>query len=319
MRIKFLLLSALCSAGLAVCARGAAMPKKILVVSVTTGFRHSAIPLSEKILSQLAEKSGAFTLDFLEQPPGRPAPVKHPAPLKPGATAEQQAAYQAGLQAAAVAEKSQASQNAAWNDQLKAALVKLSPANLQNYDAVIFDSTTGDLPIPDQEGFLNWIRQGHAFIGIHAATDTFHHWPGYIDMLGAEFVKHGAQVAVECLNMDPKHPSTAPLPPRWAINQEEIYNFRSYDPAKVHELLALDKSPLNNAPGHFPLSWCKMYGQGRVFYTALGHREDLWDPSPALPGRKNTPEMAAQFQQTLLGGIKWALGLEPGDATPQPH
>ena len=292
----------LCSSCFALGARAADSPKKVLVVTVTTGFRHSSIPLSEKIIRQLAEKSGAFTVDFVEQPPGKPALPKRPAPLKPGASAEQQAAYQAALQAASAGEKAQAGALIAWDEKLKGALQKLSPENLKNYDAVIFDSTTGDLPIPDKPGFLDWIKEGHAFIGIHAATDTFHGWPEYLDMVGGEFVKHGAQIAVECINMDPKHPATAHLPQRWPLNQEEIYNFRGYDSSKVHELLTLDRSPLDKSPGHYPIAWCKMYGAGRVFYTALGHREDLWDTDPALPGRKNSPEMAAQFQQMIARG-----------------
>jgi type 1 glutamine amidotransferase len=57
---------------------------------------------------------------------------------------------------------------------------------------------------------------------------------------------------------------------------------------------------------------------GRVFYTSLGHREDIWDPTwDGKGGRKNSPETAKAFQQHLLGGIKWALGLEKGDAKPQ--
>ena len=63
------------------------------------------------------------------------------------------------------------------------------------------------------------------------------------------------------------------------------------------------------------LSWCKRFGTGRVFYTALGHREDLWDKEFAR--RSNSPEITGQFNQHLLGGILWALGLAPGDATPQ--
>jgi hypothetical protein len=51
--------------------------------------------------------------------------------------------------------------------------------------------------------------------------------------------------------------------------------------------------------------WCRDCGKGRVFYTGLGHRDDVW----------NNP----LFQQHLLGGIKWAMGLEPGDATPNPR
>ncbi len=94
---------------------------------------------------------------------------------------------------------------------MKAALQKLSPETLKNYDGVVFASTTGDLPIPDKQGFLDWIKAGHAFIGIHAASDTFHGWPGYIEMLGGEFEHHGPQLSVECLNEDPQHPANAAL------------------------------------------------------------------------------------------------------------
>src|SRR5256886_15569690 len=42
-----------------------AAPKRVLVVTVTKGFRHSSIPTAEKVLGELAQKSGAFTLDFV--------------------------------------------------------------------------------------------------------------------------------------------------------------------------------------------------------------------------------------------------------------
>ena len=274
-----------------------AAPKRLLVVTTTTGFRHSSIPTAEKILAQLGKDSGEFTVDFVHQPPGKPANVK------PDATAEEKAVFVAA--------------EAAWNERLKAALQKLSPENLKNYDGVVFASTTGDLPIPDPQGFLDWIKAGHAFIGIHAASDTFHHWPGYIDMLGGEFEHHGAQLSVECLNQDPQNPADAPLPKVWTIHQEEIYQFKNYDPAKVHELLVLDQRPQEpRTPGHYPVSWCKHYGQGRVFYTSLGHREDIWDAAPDLKGRKNPPETSKLYQAHVLGGIEWALGLK-GSGTAQ--
>jgi len=156
-----------------------AAPKKLLVVTTTTGFRHSSIPTAEKILAQLARDSGEFTVDFVEQPPGHPA-VGFPPKSSPEASEADQAAFAAA--------------EAAWNDKLKAVLQKLSPESLAHYDGVIFASTTGDLPIPDPQGFLNWIKAGHAFIGIHAASDTFHHWPDFAAMLGGEFQHHGPQV-----------------------------------------------------------------------------------------------------------------------------
>ena len=42
--------------------------KKVLVVTATTGFRHSSIATAEKVLGQLAELSGAFTVDYVRQP-----------------------------------------------------------------------------------------------------------------------------------------------------------------------------------------------------------------------------------------------------------
>src|SRR5271169_2267250 len=89
-----------------------AEPKKLLVVTTTTGFRHSSIPTAEKILAQLAQSSGEFTVDFVEQPPGKPAS------LKKDASDADKAAYNTA--------------EAAWEETLKTALQKLSPDSLKN-------------------------------------------------------------------------------------------------------------------------------------------------------------------------------------------
>ena len=153
-----------------------AEPKKLLVVTTTMGFRHPCIPTSEKILAQLAKDSGEFTVDFVQQPPGHPE-TGFPKKLKKDASPEEQAAFAAA--------------EAKFLGSLKVVLQKLAPENLKNYDGVIFDSTSGELPLPDPQGFLDWLKAGHAFIGIHAASDTFHGWPGFIEMLGGEFDHHG--------------------------------------------------------------------------------------------------------------------------------
>ena len=197
-----------------------------------------------------------------------------------------------------------------WTAALKQALSKLSAESLKNYDGVIFANTTGDLPIPDKEAFLNWIKSGGAFMGMHSCSDTFHGWPEFIDMLGGEFRTHGAQAGVECMNVDPAHPSTQKIGKSWVISQEEIYLFKSYDASKVNDLLSLDKHPNDKTPGHYPVSWSKDYGKGKVFYTSLGHREDVWDVDPEIKNRANLVKVSQTFQTHILGGIKWALGLE---------
>jgi type 1 glutamine amidotransferase len=180
---------------------------------------------------------------------------------------------------------------------------KLTLDKLKGVDGVIFANTTGDLAIPDKDGFLKWIAAGHAFIGMHSCSDTFHGYPPFIDMLGAEFKTHGAQVQVDAYNQDPTHPATKNLGPIYTVF-DEIYEFKpeNWHRERVHGLLTLDKHPQTHAPGDYAVAWCKEIGQGRLFYTSLGHREDVWTSAP--------------YQQHILGGIKWALGLEPGNGKP---
>ena len=61
-----------------------------------------------------------------------------------------------------------------------------------------------------------------------------------------------------------------------------------------------------------------MYGAGRIFYTSLGHREDVIDGDLSLKDRNNAPETSLNFQAHVLGGIEWALGLMPGAPTVAP-
>jgi uncharacterized protein len=332
--MKRFILAALFVSSLAL---GAAEAKKVLVVGVTTEFRHSSIETAEKVLQKLGEDSGAFTVvDVAKQPsvkiPSKPSAPRKPAALKADADEKAKSKYEAELkryeadlakyQAASAKwtaeddQKIKAAQDE-YKAQLEAAMAKLSPENLKKYDGVIFANTTGDLPLPDRKAFIDWVRQGHAFIGMHSASDTLHHGngdPAYIDMIGGEFETHGAQVSVDAINKDKAHPATKHLGDTFTIF-DEIYIIKSYYPERVHELLVLDKHPNTQKPGHYPVAWCKDFGKGKVFYTSLGHREDVWNPEEK--GRKNSKEISAAYQQHILGGIKWALGLVPGDGTPQ--
>ncbi|HET6382033.1 MAG TPA: ThuA domain-containing protein [Armatimonadota bacterium] len=180
---------------------------------------------------------------------------------------------------------------------------KMTADALNKYDGVVFCQTTGDLGLPDRQAFLDYIKAGHGFIGTHSATDTYHDWPAYIDMIGAEFMTHGKQVEVDVHNEDPNHPAAKFLPSTFKVF-DEIYEFKpgSFSRAKSHVILAMTKHPQTGQPGDYWTSWCRCYGNGKVFYTALGHRPDIWK-SP-------------WYQQHLLGGIEWALGLQPGSCTP---
>ena len=311
----------------------AAAPKKVLLVTVTTEFRHSSIATAEKILTQLGEESGAFTVaDYARQPdikvPQKPNAPQKPKDLAADADEKAQAKYKADLTKFEAAQEKFKADLEKWNGMqaevkaaqasydlaLKESLAKLSPDNLKKFDAVIFANTTGNLPLPDKQGFIDWVKNGGAFIAMHSGSDTFHPFKPYIEMLGGEFETHQAQVSVDAINRDKNHPATRHLGDTFTVF-DEIYIIKSYDKTKVHELLSLDAHPNSKMPGHYAIAWCKEFGQGKVFYTSLGHREDVWDPT--VPNRKtNSKEVAEAYDKHILGGIKWALGLEKGDATP---
>jgi type 1 glutamine amidotransferase len=327
--LRFLLVAAL-AIGPALSAL-AADAKRVIVVTVTTGFRHSSIPYAEKTIQKLGEESGAFTVvDFARQPDVTvPKKPNKPKDLPADADDKLKAAYETVMQKynaelakwtpeyEAKAKELQAQFDAA----AKQSLDKLSPANLvaNKIDMVIFANTTGDLPLPDRDGFIQWIEDGHSFAAMHSGSDTFHGFPGYIQMLGGEFETHHAQVPADLVAADTAHPANAGLGSKWDLSQEEMYHIKNQDRSRVHILWYMQHDPNETATQvFFPVSWCRMAGKGRVFYTSLGHREDLWSDDPNLPGRKNSPEISKQYQAHILGGIKWALGLADGDATPNP-
>ena len=173
---------------------------------------------------------------------------------------------------------------------------RLTLAGLTSVDAVFFANTTGNLDIPDLSAFLAWISNGKGFLGAHSASDTYHDSPDYLTMLGGEFVTHGAIVEAEVRVNDASNPAVAHLAPRFRMT-DEWYRFRLFGPSPT-TLLSFDRTPGDGvgtpgSPADLPLSWQKPFGSGRVFYTALGHRSEVWDDT--------------RFRQHLLEAIRWVL------------
>jgi type 1 glutamine amidotransferase len=206
-----------------------------------------------------------------------------------------------------------------------------SPEYLPQFDAIMF-YTTGDLTTEGGDGqpamtaagkaaLLQAIEGGKGFIGVHSATDTWMS-PGsetngaagrfrndgpatnpYIRMLGGEFIQHDAQQEARLTVVDPKFPGIAAVPQGFRLH-EEWYSLKNLA-TDMHALLVI-QAPEMNGPAYqrppYPVTWARRQGQGRVFYTALGHREDVWE-NPI-------------FQSILLGGIDWALRRVDADVSP---
>ena len=185
--------------------------------------------------------------------------------------------------------------------------------NLNDFDAVLF-FTSGELELDTQQkaDLLSFVRDdGKGFIGVHSATITLTEWPEYGDMIGGYFDEHpwgtfDAPIIVE----DQGFPGMQQWP-RSFVLRDEIYQIKNYSRDKVRVLMRLDPSKLDlaNPRVHrsdhdFAVTWAKMYGKGRVYYSCLGHVKENWD-NP-------------QLQKMYSEAIRWATGMLDADLTPRP-
>ena len=157
-----------------------------------------------------------------------------------------------------------------------------------------------------KKALLAAIAAGKGFVGCHCASDTFHSkGPGtmnqkpedvdpYIAMLGGEFIRHGAQQKSWMRVVDDSFPGAVGL--KDFQMHEEWYSLKNFA-ADMHVILVQDTKGMVNVDydrPNFPATWARMHHKGRVFYTSMGHREDVWGSDI--------------FQKLLLGAINWSLG-----------
>jgi len=251
----------------------AAKKRHILYLTHSQGFNHPVLALSEKTLTEMGRKSGAFEVTALEGYKQKPDKID---------------------------------------------LSIITPEYLRQFDAIVF-YTTGELPFTagQKKAIVEFVKSGRGIVGIHGATDTYREkpeaFPEWAEMLGARFRTHGPKNDVPVIIdvKDRRHPATRMLPAEWKI-ADEIYQFAAPVPRdKFRILMSIDGSKLSeeSLKAHamekgrtYEVAWCRDYGKGRVFYTSLGHRDDVWT-NPL-------------YQQHLIAGIRWAMGDLEGDATP---
>jgi len=183
-------------------------------------------------------------------------------------------------------------------------LSEFSPANLERYAAVMF-YTTGEIPMSGAQkaALLDFVRSGRGFLGVHSATDTFYTWPDYLDLIGGYFNGHPWHQGVTIEVAEAADPAVAFLGNSLQLNVE-IYQISDFDYRGSHVLLRLDQSSvdLSKTGVHqrfygWPLAWKRFFGEGRVFYSALGHEASVWqDP---------------RYQRILTNAILWSTRRSP--------
>jgi type 1 glutamine amidotransferase len=198
-------------------------------------------------------------------------------------------------------------------------LDNLKYPKIQQFDAVFLNNTVGMLFVDPEvrEGLTRFVREGGGLGGNHGVTHTAMDWPEFGEMLGARRGVHRESTEKATIRIeDPASPLTTAFAGQEFVFQDEFYRFPNppYSREKLHVLLTIDvaktdmnqgracASPCVRPDQDYALSWIRSYGNGRVFYCALGHN----------PTIVTTPQMAAFF----LAGIQFILGDLEADTTP---
>lgn len=190
--------------------------------------------------------------------------------------------------------------------------IKLSKFSLNNYDAILFLSTTGDIFDEREKNIIQeFIQSGKGFVGIHAAADTEYKWEWYTKLVGRMFVRHPRQQTAKLKILNHNFPGLESFP-NTILWTDEWYEFgpetisglqyliavdaKTYERSKVVkqklEKENTDDSVVNGISDLYPISWYHEFDGGRSFYTALGHIDNIY---------KNH-----WFLEHLYGGIYYA-------------
>lgn len=191
--------------------------------------------------------------------------------------------------------------------------------NLAKYDALFF-FTQGDISKPgldrqppvrveDRPLILEFVKKGGGFVGTHCGgADTYHEWEEggskpFLDMVGGEFMSHGPQQVARVEVVDPDFPAMKSWPKSFSLN-DEWYAYKGFN-NRMRVLMMLQTEGMKGSDykrESYPITWCSEYGKGKVFYTGLGHREDVW----------TNPK----YREMVTTAVGWVLGTVSADASP---
>ncbi len=168
---------------------------------------------------------------------------------------------------------------------------------LARFDLVVFNNMTGDTLSPDQErAFQQWLENGGSLVALHSAGDDSHEdWSWYdTNVIGPQFIGHPADPQYQdarVVNLAAEHPVMQGIPADWTHN-DEWYSFDSAELGDAVPLLGLDESSyspenllygpvqdlrMGGGPEGHPIAWTRCLGEGRAFYSAIGHNHTSYD------------------------------------------
>jgi uncharacterized protein len=166
---------------------------------------------------------------------------------------------------------------------------------LQNYTVLVLISSSG-LPfgtpgtVP-MNTLASFVRAGGGLVGIHSASLVDYAATSlFVALLGGKFSGHPGALRNSTCQSEGTHPAVVDLPKPYVTN-DEFYTFVAMNPDDQ-----IDLRCVGIAGEMLPIAWHRTEGNGRVFYTGLGHGPELWGTTTTF------------VKAHVLPAILWAAG-----------
>lgn len=168
----------------------------------------------------------------------------------------------------------------------------MTPNLLNQFDVVIWNNVSGDvLTLRQRAAFEEYINQGGGYIGIHgSAGDPIYFWDWYVDtLIGARFIGHpmDPQFQDATIHFENNHTDIGKGLGSSVIMNDEWYSFQKSPRQNGANIIATIDESTYSQKGRWgqnvsmgsdhPIVWSNCVGKGRSFYSAIGHRPEIYD------------------------------------------
>jgi uncharacterized protein len=157
-------------------------------------------------------------------------------------------------------------------------------SRLKELDLIVSCWTMGEIDNQYVKNISEAVGEGVGLAGCHGGMcDSFRQNTEWQFMTGGQWVSHPGGDGIEYM-VNIRHGSSPIIE---GIDDFKVCSEHYYlhiDPSI--EVLATTRFPIvnyyhiSNKPVDMPVAWTKMWGNGRVFYNALGHHDDVFDNAP---------------------------------------
>lgn len=155
---------------------------------------------------------------------------------------------------------------------------------MSEVDLIVQIWTQGTITREELNGLLTAVENGAGIAGWHGGLgDSFHDRQRYEYMIGGQWVEHPGNdgVAFRVNIIDHADPITQGLADFDVVSEQYYMHVDPNNKVLATTTFNGEHDPWTKG-ATMPVAWEKVYGKGRVFYTALGHQPEVYETPEAL-------------------------------------